>query len=74
MSYASDLTDEQCALLEPVFHAPGKRGPKHGPVVRFPDPGVVPVPAVIAQVACIATILRRLSALMQEPGRVPLAA
>lgn len=31
MSYASDLTDEQWALLEPVFNAPGKRGPKHGP-------------------------------------------
>jgi hypothetical protein len=27
MSYASDLTDEQWALLEPVFNAPGKRGP-----------------------------------------------
>ena len=29
MSYSSDLTDEQWALLEPVFNAPGKRGPKH---------------------------------------------
>jgi hypothetical protein len=27
MTYASDLTDEQWALLEPVFNAPGKRGP-----------------------------------------------
>lgn len=34
MSYASDLNDEQWALLEPVFHAPGKRGPKHGPDLR----------------------------------------
>jgi transposase len=33
-SYASDLNDEQWALLEPVFHAPGKRGPKHGPDLR----------------------------------------
>ena len=29
MVYSSDLTDEQWALLEPVFNAPGKRGPKH---------------------------------------------
>ena len=34
MSYASDLTDEQWALLEPVFNAPGKRGPKHVPDLR----------------------------------------
>ena len=34
MSYASDLTDEQWALLEPVFNAPGKRGPKHAPDLR----------------------------------------
>ncbi|MGN6333887.1 MAG: IS5 family transposase [Motilibacteraceae bacterium] len=34
MSYPSDLTDEQWALLEPVFNAPGKRGPKHGPDLR----------------------------------------
>jgi transposase len=27
MSYASDLTDEQWALLEPVFTAPGKHAP-----------------------------------------------
>jgi transposase len=26
MAYPSDLTDEQWALLEPVFNAPGKRG------------------------------------------------
>src|SRR4051794_41280569 len=33
MSYASDLTDEQWVLLEPVFNAPGKRarvGPAAG--------------------------------------------
>jgi putative transposase len=35
MSYASDLTDEQWALLEPVFNAPGKRGPKHAPDLRW---------------------------------------
>ncbi len=29
MSYSSDLTDEQWTLLEPVFNAPGKRGPIH---------------------------------------------
>jgi putative transposase len=34
MGYASDLTDEQWALLEPVFNAPGKRGPKHAPDLR----------------------------------------
>jgi transposase len=34
MSYASDLTDEQWALLEPVFNTPGKRGPKHAPDLR----------------------------------------
>jgi transposase len=34
MSYAGDLTDEQWALLEPVFHAPGKRGPEHAPDLR----------------------------------------
>src|SRR5215210_5922762 len=34
MPYASDLTDEQWALLEPVFNAPGKRGPKHAPDLR----------------------------------------
>ena len=31
MSDTSDLTDEQWALLEPVFNMPGKRGPKHAP-------------------------------------------
>lgn len=34
MSYASDLIDDQWALQGPVFHAPGTRGPKHGPELR----------------------------------------
>jgi putative transposase len=34
MSYTSDLTDEQWALLGPVFDAPGNRGPKHAPDQR----------------------------------------
>ena len=34
MSYSSDLTDEQWTLLEPVFNAPGKRGPKHAVDLR----------------------------------------
>jgi len=34
MSYSSDLTEEQWALLEPVFNAAGKRGPKHAPGLR----------------------------------------
>ncbi|WP_442852441.1 transposase [Nocardioides sp. Iso805N] len=34
MPYSSDLTDEQWALLEPVFNTPGKRGPKHAPDLR----------------------------------------
>ncbi|MCU1615128.1 MAG: family transposase [Frankiales bacterium] len=34
MGYASDLTDEQRAVLDPVFNAPGKRGPKHAPDLR----------------------------------------
>ena len=33
-SFSSDLTDEQWALLGPVFNAPGKRGPKHAPDLR----------------------------------------
>jgi hypothetical protein len=28
MPYASDLTDERWALLEPVFNTPRKRGPE----------------------------------------------
>ena len=34
MSCSSDLTDEQWALLEPVFNVPGKRGPRHAPDLR----------------------------------------
>jgi hypothetical protein len=34
MSYSNDPTDEQWALLEPVFNTPGKRGPIHGPDLR----------------------------------------
>jgi transposase len=34
MAYASDLTDEQWSLLEPVFNTLGKRGPKHSPDLR----------------------------------------
>ena len=34
MSYSSDLTDQQWALLEPVFDGFGKRGPKHAPALR----------------------------------------
>jgi len=34
MWYSTDLTDEQWALLEPVFNTPGKRGPKHAPDLR----------------------------------------
>ena len=34
MSYASDLTDEQWELLEPVFNAAGKRGRKHADDLR----------------------------------------
>ena len=34
MSYTSDLTDEQWALLEPVFNTPGKRGPRHAAGAR----------------------------------------
>jgi putative transposase len=34
MPYSSALTDEQWALLEPVFNTPGKRGPKHAPDLR----------------------------------------
>ena len=34
MSYPSDLTDEQWALLEPVFNTPGKREPKPAPDLR----------------------------------------
>ncbi len=48
MSYPSDLTDEQWALLEPVFNAPGKRGRRHGDDLR----GVVDAMLYIAQTGC----------------------
>ena len=31
MSYLSDLTDEEWALVDSVFNAPGKCGRKHAP-------------------------------------------
>lgn len=34
MSYSTDLTDAQWALLAPVFNTPGKRGPKHAADLR----------------------------------------
>jgi hypothetical protein len=34
MVYTSDPTDEQWAVLEPMFNTPGKRGPKHAPDPR----------------------------------------
>ncbi|MGY2703350.1 transposase [Nocardioides sp. HB32] len=34
MAYTSDLSDDQWALLEPVFNTPSKRGPKHAPDLR----------------------------------------
>lgn len=34
MPYASDLTDDQWALLEPLLCPPSKRGPKHGADLR----------------------------------------
>jgi putative transposase len=34
MACSGALTDEQWALLEPVFNAPGKRGPKHDSDLR----------------------------------------
>ena len=48
MAYPSDLTDEQWALLEPVFNAPGKRGRKHGDDLRT----VVDAMLYIAQTGC----------------------
>jgi putative transposase len=48
MSYPSDLTDEQWALLAPVFNAPGKRGRKHADDLR----GVVDAMLYIAQTGC----------------------
>lgn len=37
VSYSTDLTDEQWALLEPVFNAPGKRAPR-SPMVASDAP------------------------------------
>jgi putative transposase len=34
MAYPSDLTDEQWALLDPVFNTPGERGRKHAADLR----------------------------------------
>jgi putative transposase len=48
MSYPSDLTDEQWALLEPVFNAPGKRGRKHADDLRT----VVDAMLYIVQTGC----------------------
>ena len=48
MSYPSDLTDEQWALLEQVFNAPGKRGRKHSDDLR----SVVDAMLYIAQTGC----------------------
>ena len=48
MSYPSDLTDEQWALLEPVLNAPGKRGRKHADDLRT----VVDAMLYIAQTGC----------------------
>jgi putative transposase len=48
MAYPSDLNDDQWALLEPVFNAPGKRGRKHGDDLRT----VVDAMLYIAQTGC----------------------
>ena len=48
MSYPSDLTDQQGALLEPVFNAPGKRGPKHAADLR----GVVDAMLYVSHTGC----------------------
>src|SRR5678816_480735 len=48
MSYPSDLTDDQWALLEPVFNAPGKHGRKHADDLRT----VVDAMLYIAQTGC----------------------
>ncbi|WP_165372338.1 transposase [Nocardioides iriomotensis] len=48
MSYASDLTDDQWDLMEPVFNAPGKRGRKHADDLRT----VVDAMLYIAQTGC----------------------
>jgi transposase len=48
MSYPSDLTDDQWALLEPVFRAPGRCGRKHAGDLRT----VVDAMLYIAQTGC----------------------
>jgi putative transposase len=48
MAYPSDLTDEQWALLGPVFNAAGKRGRKHAEDLR----SVVDAMLYIAQTGC----------------------
>jgi transposase len=48
MSYSGDLTDEQWALLEPVFNAPGQRGPKHAPGL----PSVVDAKLYVSHTGC----------------------
>ncbi|HET8985318.1 MAG TPA: transposase, partial [Trueperaceae bacterium] len=48
MAYTSDLTDEQWALLEPVFNTPGKRGAKHAPDLR----GVVDAMLYVSRTGC----------------------
>ena len=48
MSYPTDLTAEQWALLEPVFRAPGKRGRKHADDLR----AVVDAMLYIAHTGC----------------------
>src|ERR1035437_10940161 len=48
MSYLSDLTDEQRALLDPVFRATGKRGRKHASDLRI----VVNAMMYIARTGC----------------------
>ncbi len=48
VSYPSDLTDGQWALLEPVFNVPGKRGRKRADDLRT----VVDAMLYIAQTGC----------------------
>jgi putative transposase len=48
MAYSSDLTEEQWALLEPVFNGPGKRGRKHAGDLR----NVVDAMLYIAHTGC----------------------
>ena len=56
MSYSTDLTDEQWALLEPVFNAPtAKRGPKHAPDLR----GVVDAMLYISHTGCQWRVVQR---------------